>query len=152
MVNYGDSMTILKTRRSKRIATIAGATFGASLLCVTQAFAWSGDWNGPGGGGGGSISFSSNTKASWNFTVIDTKSDGYCTRMKMTVDRPYWSDIPLYQTKYACGYQKGVTWKDSYETTGGTKMRSLKLLQCRIHSDGDDETCSEVKKVSNPKY
>ncbi|MGW4889276.1 hypothetical protein [Streptomyces murinus] len=143
---------MLKSIRAKRAATIVGATLSASILCMSQAFAWSGDWNGPGGGGAGDISFSSNTTASWDFTVIDTKSDGYCTRMKIIVDRPYWTDVPLYQTNYACGYQKATHWKDSYSTTGGTKMRSLKLQQCRIHSNGDDETCSQVAQVSNPKY
>lgn len=144
-------MPILKSRKSKRIATIIGGAFGATMLAVTPALAWSGDWNGPGGGGGGSITFSSNTTASWSFTVVDTKSDGYCTRVMIVVDRPNWTDIPVYQDP-VCGYQQGAGWDRTYSTTGGTYMRSLKILQCRLHSDRSDETCQEMHRVYNPKY
>ncbi len=145
-------MSFLKSKKGKRVATVLGATFGASLMLITQASAWSGDWNGPGGGGGGDITFSSNTTASWDFTIVDTHKDGFCTRAKIIVDRPNWSDVPRYQTNYACGYQQGVRWKSSYSTTGGTKMRSLKIEQCILHSDGDDEVCQEQVRVYNPKY
>ncbi|MBQ0882592.1 MULTISPECIES: hypothetical protein [Streptomyces] len=138
-------------RRMRRAATVAGAGLGATVLLTTQAAAWGGDWNGPGGGGGGTISFSSKTTATWDFTVVDTKSDGYCTRVKIIVDRPHWTDIPVYQPP-VCGYQQGAQWKKTYSTQGGTDMRSLKIQQCRLHSDYSDETCQEVKRVYNPKY
>ncbi|MFI8356840.1 hypothetical protein [Streptomyces cyaneofuscatus] len=135
----------------QRAATVAGAALGASLLFTTQAFAWSGSWNGPGGGGAGDINFTSNTSANWDMTIIDTKSDGYCTRVKLIIDRPGWSDTVKYGTP-VCGYQVGKNWKDSTSTTGGTKMRSIKIQQCRLHSDYSDETCQQVKQISNPKY
>ncbi|MEV0445953.1 hypothetical protein AB0I84_31560 [Streptomyces spectabilis] len=147
----GKLVKIKPGRRTGRAATVVGATLGASLLFVTQASAWGGSWNGPGGGGAGDINFSSNRKASWDLTVIDAKKDGYCARIRLVVDRPYWSDYDLYGP-LACGHQKAKKWKGSHSTSGGTKMRSLKIEQCRLHSDQSKETCKEVKRISNPKY
>ncbi|QKZ18368.1 hypothetical protein [Streptomyces chartreusis] len=119
---------------------------------MSQANAWSGDWNGPGGGGAGDITFSSNTTGAWDLTIIDTKKDGHCAQVRLAIDRPGWSDYDISWGPKACGYQQGVHWKDSHSTSGGTKMRSIKIQQCRLHSDNSDKKCEEVKRVYNPKY
>lgn len=142
-------MNLKFRRNAQRIATLSGVAISASLLTVTQALAWGGSWNGPGGGGAGDINFSSVRDVSYNLTVIDSLADGYCTQTRLIYDRPYWTDV-YHASPLVCGNQTAINWSGSYNAGGGISLRSVKIEQCRLHSDYSGRSCSVVKTIDNP--
>ncbi|MGI5258779.1 hypothetical protein [Streptomyces angustmyceticus] len=132
-------------RTGPKAGVIAATACIVSVLSAApaQADSWDGVVNGPGGGASGKIKVGFG-EVTQNWTVIDSKADGYCAQLRIIIDIPRFPDRNK-DSRRACGNQTTRKYKNSFTET--KTMNGVKIQMCRVHSDGSDRHCETKKYV-----